>query len=113
MSKVFVTQVPLRMDPQRGEMVPKIDLNYAKQYGELQVMLTPSAKPFTPQPIIEQLHEQLAYYSDDDYLLLLGSPAIMGWAAAIAARHNEGRITILQWNGIDKGYRAVVADLSV
>jgi N-acetyl-beta-hexosaminidase len=52
-------------------------------------------------------------FSDDDYLLLIGNPVFIGWATAIAAAYNEGRVNLLMWSGKEKGYREVKAILPV
>lgn len=108
--RVFVVQVPVRADSQ-GRLVPRFNLEPAKEHGELVFLLQPSAKPFTPEKVLPELREKLKDYNDDDKLLLTGSPALMGWVAAIAANNNEGRVTILQWTSTHEKYQLIQAGL--
>lgn len=97
MSRVFVVQEPHHRDPGTGEIVPKFDLSSAQMFGELVYLLSPTAAPWSSASIIAELHEKLADYTEDDYLLLIGNPALMTWAGAIAAEHSGGVIKQLQW----------------
>lgn len=108
---VYVVQNQMRYDRNQGKLVPKFDLNPALEFGNLHYLLSPTAKPFEPAPIIRELHEKLSTYSDDDYLLLIGNPMVMSWAVAVAAEYNEGYVTTLQWSGRDNRYLPVSAQL--
>ena len=113
MSKVYVPQVPHRYDRGSGELSPVYDLTPAEEFGEIKVMLTPSANPFTSMgSIVDDLHAALANIEVDDYLLLVGNPAILGVTASIAASYTEGKLQMLQWNGRDKRYNPIQVDLS-
>lgn len=111
MSRVFVLQNQHTLSSDRGRLVPKFDISSAAHYGEMIYLLSPSANPFNPDPIVSELREKLATFSDEDYLLLIGNPAIIGWATAICADFNDGVVTLLQWNGIEKHYRPIRAEL--
>jgi len=106
---VYVVQQTMQKDRRTGLLSPRFDLTPAEEWGNIVCLLTPSAKPFTPAPIIEELHDKLADYSDDDFLLCAGSPILIGLATAIAASHNDGRVNMLQWHGRDKKYQPVEA----
>lgn len=99
MSRVFIVQMPHRWDAERNALVPDKDVSSAEGYGELVFLLTPKAAPFQPEPILRELHEKLIDFSDQDWLLLIGNPALIGFAVCVAAQHNEGRINLLQWSG--------------
>jgi hypothetical protein len=109
-SRVFVVQNQQRRDPASGRLVPKFDLEPAREHGELVFLLGGSAKPFRPEPVLRQLREQLADFSDADSLLLIGNPCLIGWATAIAADANEGRVRLLQWSGSEGRYVAICAE---
>lgn len=102
---VFVVQKQMKFDDKTGELVPKFPgLCKAKQWGDLCYLLSPTASPFHPEGIIAELNEKLSAFKNDDFLLLIGNPALIGAASAIAARINGGRIKCLQWSGRHSNY---------
>ena len=111
MSRVFVVQQTMMKDRRTGLLSPRFDMTPAEEYGDIICLLTPNAKPFNPDPILEELHEKLTDFNDDDYLLCAGSPILIGWATAIAAHYNHGHVSMLQWNGHEKQYAVVRAAL--
>lgn len=111
MGRVFVIQKQHRFDEARGELVPKFDLTSAEKYGEIVYLLSPTASPFHPDPIVAELQEKLDSFDDDDCLLLVGNPCLIGFGTAIAASVNEGRVRLLQWSGQQRAYIPVDAEL--
>lgn len=112
MPRVFITQVPHKLNRKTGELEP-LDLSAAEQWGEPKVILTPGANPFTSmQSIIDDLHAELKDITPEDYLVLVGNPAIMSAMAAIAADYCEGKLKVLQWHGKQKRYNLVEMDLN-
>lgn len=101
---VYVVQNPHRLNRETQELEPMFDMAPAEEYGELVFLLSPNAKPFDAASVGEQLDEGLEDFSDNDYLLLVGNPALIGMACAIAARWNEGTVNVLQWNGRERRY---------
>ena len=112
MSRVFVVQNQHHAD-HTGQLVPKFDLSPAQEYGKIVLLLSPSARPFSPRHVIGALSEALATFGDDDYLLLIGNPVLIGLAVAIASRRNCGRVRVLQWDGKARRYIPIFADISV
>jgi hypothetical protein len=108
---VFVVQDSRRYNKLTGQFEKVHDVSPAKEYGELRYLLTPTASPFNPESIIPELHEGLQDFGDGDHLLLVGNPILIGWATAIAADYNEGRVSVLQWSGIRNRYLAVAAQV--
>ena len=109
--KVYVVQCQMRWDGEKGSLVPKFDLAPAEVFGELVFLLSPSAAPFNSPPIIDELQRKLAGYDDDDHLLLVGNPCLIGMVVALAADANNGRVKMLQWSGRHQSYRVVEASL--
>lgn len=107
---VYVVQKQMRWDADRGELVPRFDLEPARVYGDIEYLLSPNAAPFNPGPIIDELRERLQDFSDDDHLLLIGNPCLIGFAVAIAADYN-GRVSLLQWSGKEQRYISITADV--
>jgi hypothetical protein len=60
-----------------------------------------------PGRIVSQLRRKLRHYGDEDWLLALGDPAIIGIAFAIAAESNSGRVNLLKWDKREKTYYPV------
>lgn len=109
---VFVIQDQMRWSHEENKLVPKFNLSPAKEYGELQFLLSPSAAPFNTEAILKELSEKLSEFTDEDYLLLVGNPAIIGMATALAA-NVAGTVNFLQWSGKDKGYIVIKADIFI
>ena len=107
MSYVYVVQNHLRYDPDKGETVPCYDVSPAEKFGELRFLLSPTATLQKPAEAIAKMDMLLNRFCDDDYLLLIGNPAMIGWATAIAAAHNEGRVQTLVWSSRERRYRVV------
>lgn len=110
MSTVYVIQNHASYDKRTGLMVPRYDLSPAEQFGTLEFLLSPVTVPSAPERVIDTLREKLQNYCDDDYLLLIGNPCFIAFAAALAADVNEGRINLLQYNGSRKQYYVVKAE---
>jgi hypothetical protein len=109
MARVFVVQQQMRREG--ATLVPKFDLAPAAKFGALSMLLSPTAAPFNPGHIIAELQDKLRSFSDDDYLLLVGNPCLIGMTVAIAAQANSGRVRMLQWSGRDQSYRVVRANV--
>lgn len=108
---VYVVQDQRRYDKDTGTYVPKFDLSPAAEHGEIRYLLSPTAAPFNSDGVVKELRETLADFSDDDHLLLVGNPILIGWSTAIAADFNDGSVSLLQWSGKDQRYISVVAQL--
>ncbi len=110
MSRVFVIQNQQKMND-TGDLIAKFDLSSAEKYGELVYLLSPTARPFSSEHVIGVLHEKLRDFGDDDYLLLIGNPCLIGFAVAIASDANNGHVRLLQWSGTHRSYIDVEANL--
>lgn len=103
MSRVFVVQNTMKVSA-GGKLEPKFDFTAAEQFGELQELLAATASPFDLPPVIELLKVKLADFCNSDYLLLIGSPVLIGLSVAIAADYNCGQVAMLQWSGARRAY---------
>lgn len=108
--RVFVVQNTHQMNESSGSLEPKFNLQPAAEFGELIFLVSPTARPFRSEVLIKEMREKLEDFSDDDYLLLIGNPSLMGFATAIAAIQNQGRVKVLQWSGKYRRYEAIEAD---
>lgn len=107
MSKVFVVQSTHRWDDEAKMLVPKFDVGPAREYGHLVFLLGSNAAPFNSAPVIEELKHKLSEITEQDYLLLMGNPALIGFAATIAANTLGGKLRLLQWSGKERRYLVV------
>lgn len=106
---VYVVQEHRRYDRESGEYVPAHDLSPAEAFGELRYLLTPTAAPWRPESILEDLWAGLEGFTEGDYLLMVGNPVLIGLAAAVVSEVNDGVIRFLQWNGREQSYTPVEA----
>ena len=109
MNRLFVVQKQHRWNKATNEFEPKFDLSAAEKFGELVFLLSPTAAPFRPDHIIEELKEKLNDYTPEDSLLLVGNPILIGFTVAIAADATDGDVSLLQWSGKDNQYINVKA----
>lgn len=110
MSKVYVVQNPHRLNHDTGSLEPKYNLESAHEFGKIVYLLSPTASPFNPDHLIKELQEKLVDFGDEDKLLLIGNPVLMGLAVAIAADANNGKVNLLQWHGKTHKYIVVTID---
>ena len=94
-----------------NDIVPKYDLSPAQSFGEIVELLSPTAKPFNPAPLIEELYIKLQNFSDTDYIICIGNPILIALAVSIAADVNNGRVRLLQWHGHKGEYTPVEVDM--
>ena len=87
---------------------PKVDIISATKYGELIPLANQTEQlHLNPSRIISQFKRKLTKFSDNDYLLLLGDPALIGVAVTVASDVNNGKVTVLKWDRIEKMYYPV------
>ena len=84
----------------------------AEKFGDLKIML-PDRKQMilASGPLTFELQKHLKDFNDNDYLLLIGDPAIIGLCCAIASDFNNGKFKVLKWDRIDRKYYDLEIDL--
>ena len=84
----------------------------AEKFGDLKIML-PDRKQMilASGPLTFELQKHLKDFNDNDYLLLIGDPAIIGLCCAIASDFNNGNFKVLKWDRNDKRYYDLEIDL--
>lgn len=108
---VFVVNEPLRFDQNVGAPTKMIDLTPALKYGEL-IFLTPAGRlPLDPAPTLAMIQKGLEDCQPHDYLLLVGDPRAIAFAAAIAADKTDGRLNLLHWHAAQSCYMPVRANV--
>lgn len=108
---VYVVQDHRRYNKETGEFESVHDLTPAEEFGPLRYLLSPTAAPWASESIIADLWAGLEDFGPDDYLLMVGNPVLCGLATAIACDVNDGAIRFLQWNGRERKYTAVEAQV--
>ena len=94
--KVYLVQ-EIPTDRETGQ--PKIDITPALKYGEIKIMF-PRLKQmqFSPGPMVMEIKNSLKNFTQDDYLLLYGDPAIIGVVCAVASDITNGKFKLLKFD---------------
>jgi hypothetical protein len=101
MPKVYVTQEN-----------PRVNIVSAAKWGDLEPLTNPFDQiHINPSRIVAQIRRKLRGFTDDDWLLAMGDPAIIGVAFAIVAEMNHQRVNILKWDKMEKSYYPVKINL--
>lgn len=109
---VYAVQMQMRFDQDSKQLVPRFSsIDKAEKWGKLEYLLSPSAHPFNPDLVLGDLHEKLSNFNNNDYLLLIGNPALIGMATTIAAHYNAGQVKFLQWSGRHSAYTEIAVRL--
>lgn len=110
MGTVYVIQEAMRKV--NGEWRRIHDLTPALVYGKIKIIVTGDQHlPISIQPIIWEFKKKLKDFSDDDYLLLVGDPILIGIATAVASDINNGVVNFLKWDREASAYLEIPADL--
>ena len=93
--------------------MPYRDILSAEKYGELKPVLEPGYQLIlSPAPTIQKIKRVLKNFTDDDYLLLMGDPSIIGVACAVASDINMGRFKVLKWDRKREKYYPLEIDIT-
>ena len=91
---------------------PKFNIMGASRYGELITLLPESSQIImSPGPLIFKLRKLLKNFTEDDYLLLTGDPAIIGVACSIVSEITNGKFSFLKWDRQEKMYYPIKVNL--
>ena len=84
----------------------------AEKFGDLKIVLSDNKQiVLSSGPLTFKLKHELKDFNDDDYLLLMGDPAIIALAGAVASDANGGRFKVLKWDRDEKKYYDIEIDL--
>ena len=88
------------------------NIRSAEKFGDLKVVLPDNRQiVLSSGPLTFKLRHELKDFNDNDYLLLMGDPAIIAVAGAVASDVNGGRFKILKWDRDEKKYYDIEIDL--
>ena len=91
---------------------PKINIMSASKYGKFKFLLPEFSQIiFSPGPLIFKLRSLLKDYTEEDYLLLTGDPAIIGVACSIVSDMTNGKYSLLKWDKQDRMYYPIKINL--
>ena len=107
MSKVYAPQIPSKYDSATKLWLPSINLEPAKKFGELVVMLPPNANRLHVNPLIFAIKEQMKDYGPEDYIVAVGDPSLIAASACLAVKKTGGLLKILKWDRQSSSYIAV------
>lgn len=108
MSIVYALHEPARWDRVTRTMVP-IDLNRAKPFGVVKVVFPGPDRPPPIAQCAETLKAAMAGFQACDRLLIAGDMDLVAFAAVLAAKATDGKLTLLKWDSRDRQYYEVVA----
>jgi len=83
----------------------------ASEFGEIEVLLPPGNIAFSSGPTVKRLKRNLRLFNDEDFLLLMGDPAAIAIASAVATQINNGRMNLLKWDRQERKYYPVKVDV--
>ena len=106
--RVFIVNEPLGSGGKRV-----IDLSPALEFGQMVHVLPAGQVVNDPDTLTNALRAGLADFREGDYLLLVGNPAAIGCATALAASLTGGSVNLLRWHGHQRRYEAMSVDLAV
>tara|TARA_R100000315_G_C5097271_1_gene55768 strand:- start:2 stop:307 length:306 start_codon:yes stop_codon:yes gene_type:complete len=79
--------------------MPNRDILSAEKYGELVPILPPGYQLIlSPGPTVSKIKRVLKDFNDEDYLLLMGDPSLIGVACSTAAKINNNKYKVLKWD---------------
>tara|TARA_Y100000296_G_C5064236_1_gene201484 strand:- start:218 stop:538 length:321 start_codon:yes stop_codon:yes gene_type:complete len=88
-----------------------INVLSAATYGELQLLLPSGQITLSSGPTVNRLKKGLKNFSDEDFLLLIGDPAAIGIATAVASEMNRGIVPMLKWDRQEKQYYPITVNI--
>lgn len=92
---------------------PRIDTRDALRYGELRMLFENAGEPaVAPARMLQEVRRLLSGYTEHDYLLPVGSPALIGTATTVAARQSGGVVNFLLWDKRARCYMTSTIDFN-
>jgi len=102
----------MRYNQETGRTEPRFPtISKAERFGDIHYCLSPNEHPFNLEPVLGHLHGALSGFSDEDYLILVGNPVLLGLATAIASHYNDGKVKFLQWSAKESNYVLLPAEI--
>jgi len=110
--KVFMTVYCIQEPPGTAQGMPKYNVMKALPFGEVEFLFSERAQLiYSAGSFIHSLRKKLEGYNDEDYLLLVGDPAVIAVAAVVASERNHGKFKLLKWDRMAGKYYPLSIDL--
>lgn len=87
-----------------GVAKPRDALTEASVYGDIEVLHRGNKVGLDTANIVQRFKHALRNFSDDDLVLLVGDPVLIGLATSLALRANRGKASVLKWNRETRSY---------
>lgn len=98
--------------PGTSKGTPKFNVVGASKFGTLKTLLPEFSQIImSPGPLIFKLRKLLKDYTENDYLLLTGDPAIIGVACSIVSDITNGKFNLLKWDRQEHTYYPIEINL--
>jgi hypothetical protein len=104
MPKVYVPQQPSKFDSATRLWIPTMNLDSAKRYGDITVLLPPNANRLNTAPLVNVIKVLMGGYTIDDFIVAVGDPSLIGICVAIASRATGGKFNMLKWDRLTSDY---------
>lgn len=103
-ARVFISHEPLKRG-EGGRVVSAFPLSKVQRYGDIVFLVGWSElQSMSANEILWRMRERLRDFSDQDYLLLVGSSRTFAPAIMAANEINDGRCRLLTWNRGEETY---------
>jgi hypothetical protein len=96
-SKVFLPQIVERFDVAKKAMVPAFDFSAAAQFGQLTPILGQEDDVIFLARITQKIRKELECFTEHDFLLAVGDPAVIAVCAGIILRRHK-TLKLLKWD---------------
>ena len=91
---------------------PKINIMGASNYGKIKFLLPEFSQIiFSPGPLVFKLRKGLKDFKEEDHLLLIGDPALIGVACSIVSDITNGKYNLLKWDKQERKYYPIEINL--
>tara|TARA_R100000231_G_C5292207_1_gene154953 strand:+ start:380 stop:727 length:348 start_codon:yes stop_codon:yes gene_type:complete len=105
---VYCIQEP----PGTADGNPRYNVMKALPFGDVKFLFTERAQlVYSAGSLIHKIRKKLERFNDEDFLLLVGDPAIIAVAAVVASGINNGKFKLLKWDRIAGKYYPLSIDL--
>ena len=84
----------------------------AEKFGKLELLLPEGSQlVLSAGPTVKRLTHKLRNFNDEDYLLLIGDPALIGVACSIVSDITNGKYNLLKWDKQERQYYPIKINL--
>ena len=111
MTKVYAPHIPSRYDQQVRRWIPVMNIDPAKQFGEIHTLLPPDSGRIPPKDVATLIAKGLEDITPQDWLLAIGDPFAIGVMMIHAAYRLHGDLRVLRWDKRAAQYTQIVVSL--